>query len=85
MDVSAKQLKEESFFVYCVIKRIVDHGPDVTFMQERVCDCDYRKRDEQKVHVNSFLQVSCTSNEIVVQQERSNCIVSSIRSSVRFD
>jgi len=49
------------------------------------CDFGYRKRDKQKVHVNSFLQVNCTSNESVVQQERSNCIVNSIRLSVRFD
>ena len=53
--------------------------PDVTFMQERVGDCGYRKRDKQSVHVNSFLHVSCSSNETVVQQERSNCTVSSIR------
>jgi len=33
--------------------------PNVTFMQERVCNCDYGKRDEQSVHFNSFLQVSC--------------------------
>jgi len=60
--------------------------PDVTFMQEHVCDCGYRKRDKQKVHVNSFLQVGCSSNEsAVVQQGRSNCIVCSIRLSVRFD
>jgi len=39
----------------------------------------------QKVYVNSFLQVSCTLNESIVQQERSNCIVSLIRLSVRFD
>jgi len=46
--------------------------PDVTFMQERVCDCGRvcdRKRGEQKVHVNSFLQLSCSSIEIAVQQE----------------
>ena len=33
----------------------------------------------------SFLQVSCSSNESVVQQKRRNCIVSSICLSVRFD
>jgi len=60
-------------------------APDDNFMQGRVCDCRYRKRDKQSVHVNSFLQVSCSSKESVVQQERSNCIVSSIRLSVRFD
>jgi len=54
-------------------------------MQDRVCDCGNRKRDKQKVHVNSFLEVICTSNESAVQQERSNYIVSSIRLSVRFD
>ena len=59
--------------------------PDVTFMQERVCDCGYRKRDKQKVHINSFLQVSYSSNESVVQQEWSNCIVMSIRLLGRFD
>jgi len=62
--------------------------PNVTFMQERGCDCDYRKREKQKIHVNSFLsflKVGYSSNESVVQQERSNCIVSSIRLSVRFD
>jgi len=57
--------------------------PDVIIM--RVCDPGYRKRLKQKVHVSSFLQVSCSSNESVVQQERSNCIVSSICLSVRFD
>ena len=60
-------------------------SPDVTFMHERVCDCGYRERDNQKVHFNSFLQVSCSSNESLVQQERSNCIVRSIRLSVRLD
>jgi len=59
--------------------------PDVTFVQERVWDCGYRKRDKQSIHVKSFLQVSCSSNESVIQQERSNFIVSSIRLSVRFD
>jgi len=59
--------------------------PDVTFLQERIYDCGHRKRDKQSVNVNSFLQVSCYSNESVVQQERSNCIVSSIRLSARFD
>jgi len=59
--------------------------PDVTFMQERVCDCDYRKRDKQKINVNSFLQVGCSSKESIVQQERSNCIVYSNRLSVLFD
>jgi len=54
----------------------------VTFVQER--NCGYRKRDKQSVHVNSFLQVSF-SNESVVQQERSSCIVSSIHLPVRFD
>jgi len=49
--------------------------PDITFMQERVCDCGYRKWDKQSVHVSSFLQVSCSSNESAVQQEWSNCIV----------
>jgi len=37
------------------------------------------------VHVNSFLQVSCSWNESTVQQELSNCILSSICLSVRFD
>jgi len=55
----------------------------VTFMC--VCDCGYQKRRKQKVHVNSFLQVSCSSNESLVQQERSNCIVSSICLSVWYD
>jgi len=32
--------------------------PDVTFMQERDCNCGYWKRDKFSVHVNSFLQVS---------------------------
>ena len=59
--------------------------PDVTFMQEPVWHCGYRKRDTQSVHVKIFLQVGCSSNESVVQQEGSNCIVSSIRLSVRFD
>jgi len=59
--------------------------PEFTFMQERVCDCGYRKWDKQSVHVSSFLQVSCSSNESVVQQERNNCIASSIRLSGRFD
>jgi len=36
--------------------------PDVIFMQEHVWDCDYRKRDMQSVHVESFLWVSCSSN-----------------------
>jgi len=56
--------------------------PEVTFMQEHVCDCDYRKRDKQSVYATSFLQVSCSSNGSVIQQERSNCIISSIRASV---
>jgi len=59
--------------------------PDVTFLQERIYDCGYRKRDKHSIHVNSFLQVSCYSNESVVQQEQSNCIVISIRLSARFD
>jgi len=59
--------------------------PDVTLMQERVCDCSYRKRDKQSVHVSSFLQVTSSSNERVVQQERSSCIASLIRFAVRFD
>jgi len=33
--------------------------PDVTFMQERISDCGYRKRDKLSVLVKSFLQVSC--------------------------
>ena len=41
--------------------------------------------DMSKKFMLSFLQVNCSSNESVVQQERSNCIVSSIRLSVRFD
>ena len=41
--------------------------------------------DISKKFMLNFLQVSCSSNERVVQQERSNCIVSSIRLSVRFD
>ena len=55
--------------------------PDVTFMQERVCDCGYRKRDKQKVYVNSFLQVTYSSNESVVQHGRSSqCLQQSVRS-----
>jgi len=46
---------------------------DVAFMQQRVCVCGYRKRERWSV--SSFLQVTCSSNESVVQQERSNCIV----------
>jgi len=78
-------LVKSACFVYCIIKRIVGHAPRPCFMQERVCDCGYRKQDKQSVHVNSFLQVSCSSKESVVQRERSSCIVSSIRLSVRFD
>ena len=59
--------------------------PDVTFMQERICDFGYLKQDKQSVHAKSFLQVSCSSNESVVQQEPSNCILSSIHLSVLFD
>jgi len=36
-------------------------------LQERICDC-YRKWDKQSIHVTSFLQVSCSSNESAVQQ-----------------
>jgi len=73
------------FFVYCVIKGKVNHAPspDVTFMQERICDCVHRKRDKQSVHVNSFLHFSCSSNNSVIQQEQSklykfNSLVSSV-------
>ena len=59
--------------------------PDITFMQERICDCDHQKRDKQSVHVNSFLQVSCSLNESGFQQQRNNGILSSIRLSVLFD
>jgi len=59
--------------------------PDVTFLQERVCDCSYRKGDKQSVYVKSFLQVSCSSKETVVQHKRSNCTVSAIRLSPRLD
>ena len=33
----------------------------------------------------NFLQVSCSSNENVIQQEWSNCFISSVRLSVQFD
>jgi len=59
--------------------------PDVSFMQERLCDCGNRELNKQKVHVNSFLQVRCSSNESFVQQERSNCIACSIRLTVWFE
>jgi len=58
---------------------------DFTFMQERVCDCGYRKWDKQSVHVSSFLQVSCSSIESAIQQELTNCIAISIHLSLRFD
>jgi len=48
--------------------------PDITFTQERVCDCDYRKWDKKSVHVSNFLRVS-SSNESAVNHEWSNCIV----------
>ena len=41
--------------------------------------------DISKKSMLSFLQVSCSSNESVVQQERRNCIVSSICLLVLFD
>jgi len=31
---------------------------DVTFMQERLCDCGYRKRDKQSGHVLTVFSMS---------------------------
>jgi len=60
-------------------------GSEVTSKQEHACACGYRKQERYSVYVSSFLQATRPSNESAVQQEWSNCIVSSIRLSGRFD
>jgi len=76
---------EACFFVYCVLKQIVDHSPRRYLYARTRLRLWLPRARYAKVRFNSFLQVSCSSNESVVQQERSNCIVSSIRLSVPFD
>jgi len=73
---------EICFFVYCVITRVADHAPRLPLSASAIV---VTESDISKKFMLRFLQVSCSSNESVVQQERRNCIVSSICLSVRFD
>jgi len=74
-----------AFFVYCVKKRIVDHAPRRYIYAKNASAIVVTTSEISNQFMCSFLQVSCSSHESAVKQERSNCIVSFFRLSVRFD